>query len=79
MAKFIKSHTENRSLTLYVIFSILVLLVYTTVELIISSQTSVSHDTLTTCFYACFGGEILMCGLIKIFKLKGEHGNGMVS
>lgn len=61
-----------RSLTAYVVFSILALLTYTIVEQILSAKTGVSNDTLTTCFFACFGGEILMCGLIKIFKLKKE-------
>lgn len=58
------------SLTLYVVFSISVLIAYTIVEQIISTSTGINHDTLTTCFYACFGGEILACALIKIFKLK---------
>lgn len=60
------------SLTLYVVFSILCLLVYTIVEQVLSGVTGLTNDTLTTCFYAAFGGEILMCGLIKIFKLKKE-------
>lgn len=64
------------SLTLYVVFSIAVLLVYTIVEQILSSVTGISHDTLTTCFYACFGGEILCCALIKIFKLKEGKDEG---
>lgn len=67
--------TKNQytpSLTLYVAFSILVLLVYTVVEQVLSTISGISHDTLTTCFYACFGGEILCCALIKIFKLKTQ-------
>ena len=66
---------RKRSLTLYVIFSISILIVYTIVEMIISTISGVSHDTLTTCFYSCFGGEILCCALIKIFKLKKEDKN----
>ena len=56
----------------YVIFSIFLLLVYTVAEFFTSSVTGISHDTLTTCFYAAFGGEILSCALIKVFKLKDE-------
>ena len=56
----------------YVIFSITLLIVYTIIELILATVTSIEHSTLTTCFFACFGGEILSCCLIKIFKLKGE-------
>lgn len=62
-----------RSLTMYVVFSILVLLVYTIVEQILSSVTGMTHDTLTTCVFAAFGGEILACALIKIFKLKDKE------
>lgn len=67
-----KKNDIPKSLTLYVVFSILMILVYTIVELIISTISGIAHDTLTTCFYACFGGEILCCALIKIFKLKNE-------
>lgn len=65
-------HRRTKSLTKYIVFSIVVILVYTIAEFITASITQVSHDTLTTCFYACFGGEILSCALIKIFKLKRE-------
>ncbi len=64
------------SLTKYVIFSIALLLIYMVVEFSFSVITGTSHDTLTTCVFACFGGEILSCALIKIFKLKGDNTNG---
>ena len=57
----------------YVIFSISVLLTYTAVEFFVATRTGIPHDTLTTCVYAAFGGEILSCCLIKIFKLREEH------
>ena len=58
----------------YVIFSISVLLIFCIAEMLISSITGQTHDTLTTCVYAAFGGEVLSCALIKIFKLKeGEN------
>ena len=60
-----------KSLDKYVVFSICVMLVYAVVELVLSSVTGITHDTLTTCIYSSFGGEILSCALIKIFKLKG--------
>lgn len=56
----------------YVIFSIAVLLIFAVVEMVVSSVTGIQHDTLTTAIYACFGGEILSCALIKIFKLRDE-------
>lgn len=70
-----KEDNMKRSLTKYVIFSIAILLLYTIAELIISITTGQSNDTLTTCLFATFGGEILSCALIKIFKLKGGNNN----
>lgn len=57
----------------YVIFSITVLLVYAIVERVLTVYTGMAADTLTTCVYAAFGGEILSCCLIKIFKLRSEE------
>lgn len=54
----------------YIIFSFAVMIIYTIVELIISSITTISHDTLTTCLYGAFGGELLLCAMIKRLKLK---------
>ena len=70
--KELEEERAMHSLTLYVVISIMTLIVYTIVEQVLSAVTGFSNDTLTTCFFACFGGEILMCGLIKIFKLKNE-------
>lgn len=60
------------SLTRFVVFSFAVILIYTVTEFITSTITGIHHDTLTTCFYACFSGEVLCSALIKIFKLKEE-------
>lgn len=69
----IKRYFKNMpSLTKFIVFSFAVILIYTVVELILSTAFSISHDTLTTCLYACFGGEVLSCALIKVFKLKEE-------
>lgn len=59
----------------YCIFSIAVVIIYTAVEFIFSIITGVSHDTLSTCVYGFFAGEIVTLGLIKIFKLKEEGSN----
>lgn len=53
----------------YVIFSIVQMLLYTITSLIILICTGYTYDTLTTCFFGFFGGEIVTCALIKIFKL----------
>lgn len=73
----IQEEKAMHSLTLYVVFSILCLIIYTIVEQVLSSVTGFSNDTLTTCFFAFFGGEISICGLIKIFKLKTSREGGI--
>lgn len=66
-----KEHPKKVSaLDKYVVFSISMLVIFCIAEMVVSSITGQTHDTLTTVFYACFGGEILSCALIKIFKLK---------
>lgn len=56
----------------YIIFSFAVMLIYTVFEFIFSTITGISHDTLTTCLYGAFGGELLLCAMIKRLKLKRE-------
>lgn len=56
----------------YIIFSFAVMLVYTISELVLSTITGISHDTLTTCIFAAFGGELLMCAMIKRLKLRRD-------
>ena len=58
----------------YIIFSFAVMIVYTVFEFVFSTITGVSHDTLTTCLYGCYGGELLMCAMIKRLKLKRDMG-----
>lgn len=65
-----KRRREGLKLESYVVFSIAIMIIFTIVELVLSSRTGITHDTLTTCVFAFFGGEITICGLIKIFKLK---------
>ena len=66
-----KSVSGRSKLTGYVVFSIAIILAYTSVCLIFNMQ----NDTMTTCFFSVFGGEILTCALIKIFKIKRENSN----
>lgn len=70
--KTLRDRLEAMPLSIYVCFSLGLIIIYSIVELIISTLTEISHDTLTTCFYSVFGGEIVSCALIKIFKLKEE-------
>ena len=69
-----KKKPKINTLDLYVIFSIFVLLLYTVISQIVAISYNVQLDTLTTCFFAAFGGEILSACLIKIFKLKNTEG-----
>lgn len=79
----IKSKFKNISaLDVYVTFSILSLVIYTIISQLLAINYGVILDTLTTCFFGFFGGEIVTCGLIKIFKLKdkekiSEESNGV--
>lgn len=59
-----------RSLTVFVIISILIVVIYSIAEFIISTITGVTHDVLTGSIYAFFGTEIGACGFIRIFKLR---------
>ena len=61
------------SLTRYIVFSFVMILTYTVIEFIVASNTGNEHSTLTTCFFAVWGGEVLAAALIKVFKLKEEN------
>ena len=61
-----------KDLTKYVIFSIAFVILYTIAEFVTSTITGVHHEVLTGCVYGFFAGEIVLCGLIKIFKLRRE-------
>lgn len=67
---YLKKKKKINGLDLYVIFSISCLVIYTIASLIIAVKKDITTDTLTACFFAFFGGEIVTCALIKIFKLK---------
>lgn len=74
LKKKLKNRIKNiSSLSIYVTFSIFSLIIYTIVSQIIAVKMGVVLDTLTTCFFGFFGGEIVTCGLIKIFKLKDKN------
>ena len=75
----IKSKFKNvHSLDVYVTFSIFSLIAYTIVSQIIAIYCGIILDTLTTCFFSFFGGEIVTCGLIKIFKLKDKDKENVI-
>jgi hypothetical protein len=55
----------------YVIFSFASIIIFTIVALVYqwTSEDELS-STLITCFFSCFGGELLMLAMIKRLKLK---------
>lgn len=61
----------TRSLTRYVVFSITCLILYTIVAMWFLWLEKPLDEALTTGVYGFFGGEIVLCALIKLFKLKG--------
>lgn len=69
---------KMRSLTKFVVFSLAMIILYTVTAIVyqwVSGQELSS--TLTTCYFACFSGEVLSASLIKIFKLKEENNNAV--
>ena len=69
-----KTLRKLSALDIYVICSIISLIIYTIISQIIAIRNGIILDTLTTCFFGFFGGEIVTCGLIKIFKLHDFKG-----
>lgn len=71
-----KEKKIQHSLDKYIVFSFIVVIVYTIAQFILAMITGLILDTLTTCIFSLFGGEILCCAMIKRFKLKEEKGDG---
>ena len=67
-----KKKRKISGLDKYVIFSFVAILIYTIAQTVVTIVTGVESSTLTTCFFSVFGGEVLMCALIKRLKLKNE-------
>lgn len=63
----------QETLLKFIIISFVMVTVYTAVAIVFQM---ITHEelstTLTTCFFSVWGGEVLMCALIKIFKLRRE-------
>lgn len=66
-----KVSQTTKSLTKYVVFSIATLVIYTVICLVFLWFDKPLDADLTTGVFGFFGGEIVVCGLIKLFKLKG--------
>lgn len=56
----------------FVIFSMTMVILYAIAEFVAGCW-SINHDTLTTCFFACFGGELLCTCMLKIFEKQEKE------
>lgn len=61
---------RTKTLDKYVVFSITILLIFTVAQMVVTAITGIEQSTLITCFFACFGGELFLCAMIKRLKLK---------
>lgn len=69
----IRKFNSQKTLTKFVIISMILVIIYSICEFIFSIITGVSHDILTGCIFAFFGTELAAAGFIKIFKIKEEN------
>lgn len=69
-----KNHKTKKikSLTVYIIVSLSLVIIYTSVVTVLKAITGQDFSAEYITFCGVFGGEVVTCGLIKIFKLKRE-------
>ena len=72
----LQKNKKLKDLDKYIIFSFVCLIVFTIIMIIVQTKTGMTQDTLTTCFFASFGGELLLCAMIKRLKLKRGDSDG---
>ena len=66
-----KKKRKFSDLDKYVIFSLTSVIIFTIIAIIYQWVHDIElSSTLITCFFACFGGELLMLCMIKRLKLK---------
>lgn len=58
------------NLSKYVIFCIIFFVLYTIIEIIVSTITGVSHDALTEAVRWFTSGEAFLCCILKVFKIR---------
>lgn len=65
-----KKKKKISALDKYIIFCFICIIAYTIAEHWLLIKTGLTLDLLTGLFYGVFGGEILVCAVIKKLKLK---------
>ena len=69
-----KTKKKISALDKYLIFCIVFFVIFTVAELVLSSVSGISHDTLINAVKWFCGGEVFLCAMIKRLKLKrGEN------
>lgn len=61
-----------KGLDIYIIFSFACIIIYSVSAYIVNIKYGVEMDVLTSLFFGVFGGEVLICALIKKLKLNKE-------
>ena len=74
-----KKRRKLPALDKYVIFAFSCLLTFTIAMIVVQAITGITQDTLITCFFASFGGELLLCAMIKRLKLKRGDNDGEIN
>lgn len=71
----LKKLKKLSALDKYVIFSLTAIVIFTIIAIVYQWTSDIElSSTLITCFFACFGGELLSLAMIKRLKLKkGER------
>ena len=71
--KATKKQTKKiHALDVYIIFCFTSIIIYTIVHTMIFYRAGVEATVLDALFYGVFGGEVLLCALLKRLKLKQE-------
>lgn len=77
MNKETKKRKKIKALDGYLVLSISAVIIFSITHTILTAITGIEQSTLTTCFFAFFGGEILALAKIKRDKLKKGNTNEM--
>lgn len=75
----LQKNKKMSDLDKYVIFSFTCLIIFTIVMIIVQTITGIMQDTLITCFFSAFGGELLLCAMIKRLKLRKGDSHGEIN
>lgn len=68
-----RKKSKYHALDLYIGFCFVCIIIYTIVHTVIFYKLGTEASVLDALFYGVFGGEVLLCALLKRLKLKQEH------